>query len=69
MTARDPGARLVLTVGPTRRPRSTAFRASRPAPTMTVGLEVFVQLVIAAIATEPVLTWASWPSARTVTAG
>ena len=27
-----------MTVGPTRRPRATAFRASSPAPTMTVGL-------------------------------
>ena len=53
MTAREPGASEVLTVGPTRRPRATAFRASSPAPTMTVGLEVFVQDVIAAIATEP----------------
>jgi hypothetical protein len=42
-----------LTVGPTRRPRATAFLASRPAPTMTVGLEVFVHEVIAAIATDP----------------
>ena len=38
VTTRDPGARLVLTVGPTVRPRATALRASSPAPTMTVGL-------------------------------
>ena len=45
-----------MTVGLTRRPRATAFRASRPAPTITVGLDVFVQEVIAAIATDPVRT-------------
>ena len=56
MTAREPGARLVLTVGPTVRPRATALRASRPAPTITVGLEVLVQLVMAAMATDPVRT-------------
>ena len=55
MTAFEPGASDVLTVGPTRRPRATALRASRPAPTMTVGFEVFVHDVMAAIATEPVL--------------
>ena len=53
VTARDPGARLVFTVGPTVRPRATALRASSPAPTMTVGLDVFVHDVIAAIATDP----------------
>ncbi len=30
-----------------------ALRARMPAPTMTAGLEVFVQLVIAAISTAP----------------
>src|SRR5437763_16074931 len=44
---------LVLTAGLTRSPRSTAFLASRPAPTITVGFEVFVQLVMAAITTDP----------------
>jgi hypothetical protein len=42
-----------LTVGPTVSPRATAFLASKPAPTITVGLEVFVHDVMAAIATEP----------------
>ncbi len=56
MTAFDPGASDVLTPGPTRSPRATAFRASSPAPTITVGLEVFVQEVIAAITTEPLRT-------------
>ena len=35
------------------RPRSTAFFASRPAPSITGGFDVFVQLVIAAITTAP----------------
>ena len=56
-----------MTVGPTVRPRATAFRASRPAPTMTVGFEVFVHEVIAAIATEPVRIVARWPSTSIVT--
>src|SRR5262245_37142521 len=55
VTAFDPGASEVLTVGGTRRPRATAFRARSPAPTITVGLEVFVQDVMAAIATDPEL--------------
>lgn len=37
----------------TERPASTAFLANKPAPNMTLGLLVFVQLVIAAITTEP----------------
>ena len=32
---------------------STAFFATRPAPIITLGFEVFVQLVIAAITTSP----------------
>src|SRR3954467_1784937 len=61
VTALEPGARDVLTVGPTVSPRATAFRARSPAPIITVGFEVFVQEVIAAIATEPVRTVAVWP--------
>ena len=53
MTTFDPGASDVLTHGLRRRPRSTALRASRPAPSITDGLEVFVQLVMAAITTAP----------------
>ena len=68
MTALDPGASDVFTVGATGSPRATAFRASSPAPTMTVGLEVFVHEVIAAIATEPDRTTRS-PSTSIVTAG
>src|SRR6516162_2474935 len=59
MTTLDPGARLVLTQGLAVRPRSTAFWASRPAATRTLGLEVLVQLVMAAITTLP-----SWMVAR-----
>src|SRR5258706_11377047 len=54
VTTREPGASEVLTVGGTRSPRRTALRASSPAPTITVGFEVFVHEVIAAMATEPV---------------
>src|SRR5262245_42258722 len=43
-------------------PRSTAFFASRPAAIMTSGLDVLVQLVIAAMTTDPSFTvpGASW---------
>src|SRR5262245_50465839 len=61
VTTREPGASDVLTVGSTNSPRATAFRARRPAPTMTVGLEVFVHEVMAAIATDPVRTVADRP--------
>ena len=53
VTTFDPGARLLFTHGLRIRPRSTAFFATRPAPIMTLGFEVFVQLVIAAITTAP----------------
>src|SRR6185437_1747876 len=46
-------ARELLTQGGTCRSLSTAFFASNPAASMTDGLEVFVQLVIAAITIEP----------------
>ncbi len=57
MTTFDPGARLVFTHGLRVRPNSTAFFATRPAPIMTLGFEVLVQLVIAAITTEPCSRW------------
>ncbi len=53
VTTRDPGARLVLTQGFVCSPASTAFFAKRPAATMTEGFDVFVQLVIAAMTTDP----------------
>ena len=56
MTTFDPGASEVFTQGLVVRPRSTAFLASRPAATITDGFEVLVQLVMAAITTEPLPT-------------
>jgi hypothetical protein len=56
VTTCEPGAREVLTHGLESRPASTAFLASRPAPTMTYGFEVLVHEVIAAITTAP---WSS----------
>ncbi len=53
MTTLEPGASVVLTQGLRARPRSTAFLASSAAPTMTLGLDVLVQDVIAAMTTEP----------------
>src|SRR2546428_7613156 len=49
----EPGASDVLTQAGTCSPRSTAFLASNPAAIITDGLEVFVQLVIAAMTTLP----------------
>ena len=53
MTTFEPGARLVFTQGLVLSPFSTAFLASRPAATITDGFEVLVQLVMAAMTTEP----------------
>ena len=53
MTTPEPGLRLVLIYDLVFSPSSTAFLARRPAPSITDGLLVFVQLVIAAITTEP----------------
>src|SRR3954463_13138931 len=53
VTTFDPGARLVLTHGFRVSPRSNAFFATRPAPIITLGFDVFVQLVIAAMTTDP----------------
>ncbi len=44
---------LVLTQGRRLSPRRTALRANSPAPIITDGLEVLVQLVMAAITTDP----------------
>src|SRR5581483_1491742 len=59
-----PGASVVLTHGFTSRPLSTALRASRPAPIITDGLDVLVQLVMAAMTTWPWSSSNSVPSAR-----
>jgi hypothetical protein len=56
VTTVEPGAREVFTHGWRRNPRSTAFLASSPAPSITDGFDVLVQLVIAAITTCP---WSS----------
>ena len=53
VTTFDPGARLVLTHSLGFNPSSLAFFATKPAATITVGFDVLVQLVIAAIKTEP----------------
>src|SRR5579864_6288672 len=62
MTTLDPGASVVFTQGLRFRPFSTAFLASRAAQTMTEGLDVFVQDVIAAMTTEPWSTLVVVPS-------
>ena len=56
MTTFEPGASDVLTHGWRVSPRAAALRASRPAPSMTDGFEVFVHDVIAAMTTCP---WSS----------
>ena len=48
-----PGARLVFTQGFEFKPFSLAFLATSPAAISTFGFEVFVQLVMAAITTDP----------------
>ncbi len=53
MTTWLPGASEVFTHGFTLRPRWTALRATSPAASMTLGFEVLVQLVMAAITTWP----------------
>ena len=52
-TTCEPGASEVFTHGLTVSPLATALRASSPAPTITVGFDVLVQDVIAAITTSP----------------
>src|SRR5690554_7077839 len=51
-TTREPGANEVFTRGCTLRPSATAFFANNPAASNTLGLEVLVQEVIAAINTS-----------------
>ena len=53
-----PGASEVLTQGLVRRPFATALRARSPAPIMTLGFEVLVHDVIAAMTTSP------WPRSK-----
>ncbi len=61
MTTWLPGASEVFTHGLTASPRARAFCASSPAAIITLGLEVLVQLVIAAITTSPWLSFSSLP--------
>jgi hypothetical protein len=58
----DPGANEVLTYFGTFNPNSTARFANNPALNITYGLDVFVQLVMAAIATSPVFIFTTSPS-------
>src|SRR6516164_8272385 len=52
-TTCEPGASEVFTQGFTVSPLATALRASKPAPIITLGLEVLVHEVMAAITTSP----------------
>ena len=61
MTTFDPGARVVLTQGLLLNPFSTAFLASKAAPIITDGFEVFVHEVIDAITTSPFVTVVGFP--------
>ena len=63
-----PGAKLGLTHGLIVSPNSLALRASKPAATMTLGLLVLVQLVIAAITISPCFKSQSRPSIVAVSA-
>ena len=58
-TVIEPGASEDLTQGLRVRPRRLALRAISPAATMLRGLEVLVQLVIAAMMTAPSGIWPS----------
>src|SRR5690349_10024916 len=69
MTTFEPGASVVLTHGLRVSPRSTAFFATRAAPIITDGLDVFVHEVIAAIATAPWSMTKEVPSAIVTSVG
>ena len=60
---------LVLTQGFDLRPSFTAFFARSPAPIMTEGLDVLVQLVMAAITTAPSCSLRSTPSSWQLISG
>ena len=53
MTTREPGVNEVLTSRLGFEPRATALLASSPAPIITAGFDVLVQLAIAAIMMSP----------------
>ena len=60
---------MVFTHGLLLSPRSTAFLASSPAPSITVGLDVLVHEVIAAMTTCPWSTVAVLPSSNVTGTG
>src|SRR3954453_11898307 len=68
VTTFEPGASDVLTHGCCVRPFATALRASRPAPSITLGFDVFVHDVIAAMTTWPWSTLNVSPFIETSTA-
>ena len=69
MTTLEPGASVVFTHGLRSSPASTAFLATRAAPIMTDGLDVFVHDVIAAITTDPWSTDVVVPSSSVTSTG
>src|ERR671918_2864938 len=69
MTTFEPGASVVLTQGLRSRPRSTAFFASSAAAIITLGFDVLVHDVIAAMTTEPWSIWTSVPSSKRTMVG
>src|SRR5690606_30721053 len=69
VTTCEPGASEVFTHGLRVRPLSTALRASSAAPSITYGLEVLVQEVIAAITTAPWSSSKLVPSSRVTGTG
>src|ERR1700733_2337631 len=69
MTTLEPGASVVFPHGLRSSPASTAFLATRAAPIMTDGLDVFVHDVIAAITTDPWSTDVVVPSSSVTSTG
>ncbi len=67
MTTLEPGASEVLTQGLRVRPRARALRATSPAAIITSGFEVLVQLVMAAMTTDPWVRGKRVPSSSTGT--
>src|SRR5687768_10734932 len=61
VTTLEPGASDVFTQGLVCSPLFTALRASSPAPIITLGFDVLVQLVIAAMTTAPWRSLKAWP--------
>src|SRR5829696_10578075 len=66
----EPGAREVFTQAGGVRPKARALRATRPAATRSLGSDVLVQLVIAAMAKEPLPgCWADAGAGRAASNG